>query len=290
MKQLLILISLFFLPEIVISQIMVRVGDQKAIKQLVIDTIAINVFYEFRSVKDPLKPEIPNKDMMVLEIGSSGISKFYSDNARRCDSLLTRMTEQKVNQFDFGKLMDDHHISPGGETNVIYKNYPSGKITYTDNITSSDYLYEELNESFQWQIVTDTMTILTYLCQKAVTDFRGRHYEAWFAVDIPINEGPWKFSGLPGLILKVSDQEEHFVFMATAIQKEEMPLVFADKNYIKTNRKELSKIYKKYSDDPIGYIKNSYPGASINIRMQDELGNEVPESQVKYPYNPIELN
>lgn len=34
----------------------------------------------------------------------------------------------------------------------------------------------------------------------ATTQFRGLTYTAWFALDIPINEGPWKFHGLPGLI------------------------------------------------------------------------------------------
>lgn len=44
-------------------------------------------------------------------------------------------------------------------------------------------------------------------CQMASVSFRGRDYTAWYAPSIPLKTGPWKFHGLPGLILEVYDKE-----------------------------------------------------------------------------------
>ena len=37
--------------------------------------------------------------------------------------------------------------------------------------------------------------------------------------DIPVDGGPYKFRGLPGLILKVEDSEKHFSWTMTGIER-----------------------------------------------------------------------
>lgn len=66
-----------------------------------------------------------------------------------------------------------------------------------------------------WQIVPSVQKeIGGFTCEKAIGHFRGRDYEAWFTSDIPITSGPFKFGGLPGLILEVysTDQRVQFLF------------------------------------------------------------------------------
>lgn len=58
-----------------------------------------------------------------------------------------------------------------------------------------------------WKLTNDSKTIKNYACKKATTTFRGRTYEVWYTEKIPISIGPWKFNGLPGLILSVQDKE-----------------------------------------------------------------------------------
>ena len=64
-----------------------------------------------------------------------------------------------------------------------------------------------------WKLEDGDTTIVEYACHKATTHFKGRTWHVWYAPDIPISEGPWKLSGLPGLILAAKDSEGLFSFM-----------------------------------------------------------------------------
>ncbi|MDL2257347.1 GLPGLI family protein, partial [Bacteroidales bacterium OttesenSCG-928-I14] len=94
-------------------------------------------------------------------------------------------------------------------------------MTVTDiaSILQENYIYEEELPIFNWVIFNETQSILSYDCQKATTSFRGRDYIAWFAPAIPISNGPWKFGGLPGLILKLCDTKEEFVFECNGLEQ-----------------------------------------------------------------------
>ena len=73
-------------------------------------------------------------------------------------------------------------------------------------------------QNFNWNILQNEETkILGYKCHKAIGKFRGREYIAWFTIELPIDIGPFKFRGLPGAILKVSDKNNIFTFEALKI-------------------------------------------------------------------------
>ena len=281
MKRWFFFLFAFGFPAFAFSQTIMG-GPARQIKYTTLDSGALRVFYETKTVKDASKPENKDTDYMVLDIGEKGISRFYSDNRRRMDSIMTEMMKRGGPVLFDQNTMSDNGISSVGDSKEIFKNYPSGKITVTDRIASSNYLYEEAKHDFQWQIESDTREILSYTCQKAIADFRGRHYEAWFAPDLPLNEGPWKFAGLPGLILSVEDSGNNFSFQAIGIENLKQSIDFPQKDYLKTSRNEVEKIQKKYNEDPIGYLTNSMPGANIQIRMVDK-------DKIEFPYNPIEL-
>ena len=63
----------------------------------------------------------------------------------------------------------------------------------------------EKYEKQQWQLLDSTRNISGYPCKLAVCQFRGRTYKAWYTTEIEIEEGPWKFHGLPGLIVEIAD-------------------------------------------------------------------------------------
>ena len=289
MKRWLFFLFVLGFPAIAFSQFNIQVGSMSPVKYKTLDKSVLRVFYETKAAFDATKPDRTTADYMVLDIGEEGISRFYSDNRRRSDSIINELMKKGGNVSIDKSTFSNNGISSMGDAKEIFKNYPAGKITATDRIATSDYLYEEDRINFQWQIEPDTREILSYTCQKAVTDFRGRHYEAWFAPDLPLNDGPWKFAGLPGLILAVEDSDKNFIFQAIGIENSELSVEFPQKDYVKTSRKEVEKIQKRFIEDPMGYLTNSMPGARVMVKTVDQNGVERTGSDVKLPYNPMEL-
>ncbi len=93
------------------------------------------------------------------------------------------------------------------------------------NIEGGKYLLKEKKPKLNWQLSTETKTIANTLCQLATTTFRGRSYQAWYAPSIPVKYGPYKFNGLPGLILKISDSDNEVIFTATKISYTKQEIV-----------------------------------------------------------------
>ncbi|HLT49681.1 MAG TPA: GLPGLI family protein [Aequorivita sp.] len=76
----------------------------------------------------------------------------------------------------------------------------------------------EDQHTWDWKIDNETKKIGLFTAQKATVNFRGRDYVAWFTSEIPVPFGPWKFKGLPGLILEVYDTNNIFHISATQVK------------------------------------------------------------------------
>ena len=110
--------------------------------------------------------------------------------------------------------------------------------------------YTEAWPLMKWILTDDFQTILGHKCQKATCRFRGRDFVAWFAADIPVKGGPWKFGGLPGCILKVYDKDRLYVWEAVAIENGIYPISqYPEKLYPKTSRNRIYKLQKRYNED-----------------------------------------
>lgn len=150
---------------------------------------------------------------------------------------------------------------------IITFNVPSRFIT-----PSEVYRYTESKSQFKWVILEDTLSVGGIVCQKAETNFGNRKWIAWFAPSIPISDGPYKFSGLPGLILKVYDTQNYWNFDLASISninrllkinflnKTPIPLknkkeYFAKRKYTRDNRFELMKLSGDTFTNPVYFEK-----------------------------------
>jgi GLPGLI family protein len=250
-------------------------------KYEILDSAYIECLYELHYLKNTEKRDNVSEDVKVLQIGKQ-ISKFYSLYVLKHDSLCQDLRKK-------GGSFIPNNSKSGAQGYEIFKNYPQGKITYTDKGTclGGSFIYEENIPDLAWKILPDKMVLLDHPCQKATSSFRGRDYEAWFTMDIPISNGPWKFGGLPGLILKVQDLQHHFVFECISIRslKVKQPVLLYQIEYIKTKRDELSRLYKKYHDNPTAYEESL--GKELLFMGKDGVARV--NRQAKFPYNPIEL-
>ena len=203
--------------------------------------------------------EVYVTETTYLEISKS-ISKFYSYNTFEYDSLAYVPSGKKILNDRFkeclrrsSKASEKDRMKilmeiPSRESEfIIYKNYPEKeKILVQDAIAKEYYKYIEEMPLQSWKIEEDTMNIIGYPCQKAICKWRGREYVAWFTIDIPVNDGPYKFCGLPGLIMKVEDSEQLFCFTIQGIRKEKNKGIYLAKprddnknEYKDADRKEV---------------------------------------------------
>ncbi len=154
------------------------------------------------------------KDEMMLRIGQTktlfcNIKQFHQDSLSRANpdaywGLMAAEIE-KGNPHVFTTL-------GGHKRSYLYKDYAKGQIIEEDYFDMTPWRYREDLESPVWEIGDETKIILGYECNKAETDFRGRRWTVWFTPDIPVQEGPWKLYGLPGLILEAYDTGRDYVF------------------------------------------------------------------------------
>ena len=208
-----------------------------AYSQQVLDAAYLKCQYKFSYLKDTIDHLKGRDDLLVLQIGKKS-SKCYSYYTELCDSLERTSDGHEVWKEMFAKALEElrqnkdrelfHRNVLGRRTTTrVYKNYPLGEMTITESIVADCFIFRDKLEPQQWMMEDSTKVILGYNCQKAVCDFRGRHYIAWFAPDVPEDNGPWKFFGLPGLIMEVYDKGRQYEYLIVSLQKvENEPIVF----------------------------------------------------------------
>lgn len=143
-------------------------------------------------------------------------SLFISENKLIKDSLFsTFKLEDKENikkeEKDFSKLGARKHIEPTFFEYFITKDIPGQKVYYYDRVAGKQIYYQE-DRPVKWEITDVTEKQNGYLAQKAVVNFGGRVWTAWFTKEIAVSDGPYKFSGLPGLIVKLEDDKGDYRF------------------------------------------------------------------------------
>jgi GLPGLI family protein len=267
-------------PVIVNAQMAISVIDpNETMKAEPIDEVQFTAQYETQMVTDTLNPEKLREESMILKVGSRS-SAYYSYTYYVTDSIIREQLRKSGNV----NINRQNSGNSGFITYRIYKNHPAGKVTTLDKIGMNRFRCEEENEIPAWQLLPDTMTLLSYPCQKARCRFKGRDYEAWFTPEIPRSEGPWKLHGLPGLILKASDSQGHYTFECTGLIHAAEDLLFGAEGYESISRKNLNRIYERYYVDPVGYITSSSPNVKITIKGEDGESKTIKNM----PYNPIE--
>ena len=115
--------------------------------------------------------------------------------------------------------------------------------------------YSEPIEERCWTIKDDsTKNVLGYECIMATANYHGRYWTVWFTPEIPVDAGPWKLLGLPGLILEAADSTGHHHFTANGIQSVNMniPPVYEPYSYEKTSRKKFLELCRFRYDNVQG--------------------------------------
>lgn len=248
-------------------------------------------FYEmtFKPKQDSTRMD---KVMTVLDITPEK-SLFRDFTTISQDSLIKAKVElmQKSGVFkDLSKEMKMPKFSY-----KVTKTYPSMEVQYAESILNGmmpvQLMYKE-KPDFKWAISNEKAKIGEYNAQKATTDFGGRKWTAWFSTDLPFQDGPYKFNGLPGLIVKIEDANKNYSWELKGNKKvpnfEE--LTYMEKmmpggagKVTEVNRDKFEKTFSDYKKDPFASFRSQLTPEMMSRKMpgSDQTIGEMIKDQEK---------
>lgn len=221
-------------------------------------------------------------------------SVFYAENSMKRDSVMERMRATK--NFDRAQMQNLR----SNMQFVVEKDLTNQSIVYKSRIGRDNYSYSE-TPFFEWKILPETVKIGDYQTQKAEAKFAGRTWYAWFTQQIPLQDGPYKFGGLPGLIVKVQDEKGDYSF--DLMQTKKIAEIYQPLNrgqFITLSKSKYIEMEKKIQKDPASFYSAQRSGGGrgpaggggnrpgMDPKQMQEFQKRM-EAEAKSKNNPIEL-
>ncbi|GAA4156197.1 hypothetical protein GCM10022217_14990 [Chryseobacterium ginsenosidimutans] len=238
--------------------------------------------YDLEYKSNPQKDSITLKKM-VLDSENGKNSVFRTEHDRTSDSLIA------ITGLGLGRgmtLEDQLYVTKNFTENVTYK---SIQTVYRD-------IYSiKIAERLDWELLPEKSRIANFNVQKAKVNYGGRNWTAWFTSEISIQEGPYIFCGLPGLIIKISDDQNDYNFSLTEIKNGSSKVYYRNKGSELT-WEQFKKLSENYYSDPFARMKSM----GVPVKKDDGTGNAVSVNMkeetdklkriIRENNNPIELN
>ncbi|BFO67636.1 hypothetical protein KCF3NO3_36190 [Chryseobacterium sp. KCF3-3] len=218
--------------------------------------------YEYK-----MKPTIEKKDSVVINymnLDTDG-KKSYFTNAVKYERDSVYRVDKNYSALLKGKNYD-RNLSY-----IIEKNYSQKTINLYDKYKSVSLVTID-QEIPKWKIENEFKKINDLNCQKAVADYKGRTWEAWFSKDFPVSDGPYKFSGLPGLVVAIKDGDNDHVFELVQIKKIKAVTALVPKNNKQMNGEEYRKLIKNYTFNPaedIAAMNMDSKSGTMEMQLKD---------------------
>jgi len=168
------------------------------------------IFYAFSHLKDTnQRSNIYKEDMMLDFTSEATIYKsytyFYSDSIQQ-------------DRFRQNPTTNINYQVPKATSEQILHLFTTNERFTIKPWMGDTLLIKDPAEPITWILMKENKTIAGFNCNLAKGWFRGRYYSAWFTPDIPVQAGPWKLNGLPGLILEAYDSTASIKFELTKLQ------------------------------------------------------------------------
>lgn len=203
---------------------------------------------------------IVKRDIPFILLANKEQSKFYNAKTEFKDSLQSTPQGRAVEKQLFNDAVKRYSETrdESAMNAVVYQTFlyifrskSDNRMTVYDKAGSLEYgVYTEPLGEIQWEITDSAKTVLGYECVMATANYHGRDWTVWFAPDIPLQEGPWKICGLPGLILEASESTGQHSFVATGLEASNQAIVpiYPYQQYDKMSRIEMLRQLRNYRD------------------------------------------
>lgn len=244
------------------------------------------IAYEYEFAPNINQKDSIKKETVFLDIRKDG-SKFYSQKKFLADSLrdeyMKKMRATGSTNFNF------KGNNPGSVKYTVEKSYPDFNIVLKTPINTNNYAIKK-EKAIVWKIEPDTKKIDKFMVQKATTEFGGRSWTAWFTQELPFQDGPYKFSGLPGLILEMQDNTGTHAYKFIGLKKfddVEIKESANDSNGRTTviiggskgkpldvTEAKFIQLWKEYKNDPVKDMRQMLSQGNVKIKMNMD-GKEI---------------
>lgn len=250
------------------------------------DTVVAQVYYKSYLMYDTIK-KLATTENMILNVGKHS-SQYMSYDKVYNDSLLKELIKQGSPYVMDRSKNGMRRVS----SDIIIKHYDQiGKLEWYKKILKVYVITEDVNKLLTWQITGETKQVGQLTVTKANCRFKGRKYEAWFCADIPIQDGPYKFCGLPGLIIEMADSTgtvkfSFLGFKNVAVQNSLMPEI--PKKVFPVSHQEYVQLEKAFRNDPETFLNNE--SADLGLGISDIKTNVGPNYKTpNWVNNHVEL-
>ncbi|MHA6727528.1 GLPGLI family protein [Chryseobacterium sp. A301] len=165
-----------------------------------------------------------------------------------------------------------------------------------------DYYAISSKDKMNWKIENEHKKVDGFELQKATLAFGERQWTAWFCPEIPFQEGPYKFRGLPGLIFEVYDSED--IFHYSMVKSENLAQTYDTHNFLETHygKKPISITQKQFHTLKVDHfnniveVLNRHRENGVSIATEGELATKEEinkkrkslQDNIKSYYLPIE--
>lgn len=229
------------------------------------------------------------RDIPFVLLANTNNSKFFCPHTEYKDSLQStpkgKAIYDKLLHEAINKYIESKDRSSMGDATYktqlyVFKSKPDNLYEVYDYVgMTGHYYYNEPLDDIAWEITDSVKTILGYECVMATADYHGRRWTAWFTPEIPVQDGPWKLHGLPGLILEASEStgQHHFTANGLETSNTEIIPIYNKERFDKTSRIEMLKMERNGRDNGSAIVK-----AQIGL----DLGPDAPitEESLKYDF------
>lgn len=225
----------------------------------------------------------------IVQLFFSNEKSFYVKN---------RGAKERINRLANGEILDMNNDEKAAkqlsqnnmffypyfideEGDIVYMNWKNDSMIFREVLKHDPIIIEEPRLPKQnWQIMAQTKKIGRFTCTKAICTFRGRNYEAWFTLEIPVPSGPWKLNGLPGLILDAQDSQGEYKYTFKSIDiplKDDTELLKLPNMGERGTISQYESILKKKEAEHIRKLlsKAAARGTSLSILPDDKIKQEL---------------
>ncbi len=201
---------------------------------------------------------------------------LYIDKSNQKSLFIYGKKEEK----SFEQSLDEDtkfNVTLGGARKYNYTDFVADSLYSIDKPQNDKVIVVEKIPELKWTLLPETKKLNDFLLKKAKMNFRGRKYTAWYLEDYPLKFGPWKFNGLPGLIVEIYDETKRYHWIVKTITNCENKII------------DLFSLFVRLKEiDLVEYVNLRYNSANKLLnKARLPRGSRVKSSKI--PRNGIEI-